>query len=44
MSKQSEEKIQDGKYDARNKLNDLTGSEWVYFLNSVELIEGESCV
>ncbi|MCH8294395.1 DNA adenine methylase [Candidatus Poribacteria bacterium] len=27
--------------DPRNKLNDLTGSEWVYFLNSVELEEGE---
>ena len=27
-------------YDPRNKLNDLSGSEWVYFLKSVEL-EGE---
>lgn len=26
--------------DPRNKLNDLSGSEWIYFLNSVEL-EGE---
>src|SRR5215210_3066416 len=25
-----------GKHDPRNPLNDLTGSEWVYFLNSVE--------
>ena len=24
-------------YDSRNKLNDLSGSEWVYFLKSVEL-------
>lgn len=41
MSKQSEDKTQNGKYDARNKLNDFTGREWVYFLNSIELIEGE---
>ena len=27
-------------YDSRNKLNDLSGSEWTYFLKSVEL-EGE---
>lgn len=27
-------------YDPRNKLNDLSGSEWTYFLNSVEL-EGD---
>jgi DNA modification methylase len=25
-----------GRYDARNSLNDLTGAEWVFFLNSVE--------
>ncbi len=25
------------RYDPRNKLNDLSGSEWTYFLNSVEL-------
>lgn len=25
-----------GKHDPRNQLNDLTGAEWVYFLNSVE--------
>ena len=25
-----------GKYDPRNPLNDLTGAEWVFFLNSVE--------
>lgn len=24
-----------GVYDKRNKLNDLTGKEWVYFTNSV---------
>ena len=24
-----------GVYDSRNKLNDLTGREWIYFLNSV---------
>lgn len=24
-----------GTYDKRNKLNDLTGKEWVYFTNSV---------
>ena len=41
MSKQSEDKSQDGKYDKRNKLNDFTGSEWVYFLNSIDLIKGE---
>ena len=41
MSKRSEDKIQNGKYDERNKLNDFTGKEWVYFLNSIELIEGE---
>lgn len=41
MSKQSKDKTQDGKYDNRNKLNDFTGREWVYFLNSIELIEGE---
>ncbi len=28
------------RYDPRNPLNDLSGSEWTYFLNSVEL-EGE---
>ena len=41
MSKRSEEKIQKGKYHKRNNLNDFTGKEWVYFLNSIELIEGE---
>lgn len=25
-----------GRHDARNALNDLTGAEWVFFLNSVE--------
>jgi len=25
-----------GRYDPRNPLNDLTGAEWVFFLNSVE--------
>ena len=41
MSKQIEKKTQTGTLDARNALNDLTGREWVYFLNSIELIEGE---
>ena len=40
MSKQIEKKTQTGTMDARNTLNDLTGREWVYFLNSIELIEG----
>ena len=42
MSKQNEEKKQKGKHDPRNTLNDFTGAEWIYFLNSIELIEGES--
>jgi DNA modification methylase len=33
-------KTQNGRRDPRNQLNDLTGKEWVYFLNSVEL-EGD---
>ena len=41
MSKQSEKKTETGKRDVRNTLNDFTGREWVYFLNSIELIEGE---
>ena len=41
MSKQNEEKPQKGRYDPRNRLNDFTGAEWIYFLNSIELIEGE---
>ena len=41
MSKRIEKKTQTGTLDARNTLNDLTGREWVYFLNSIELIEGE---
>ena len=41
MSKPTEKKTQTGTLDARNTLNDLTGREWVYFLNSIELIEGE---
>ena len=36
----SEEKEPKRRYDPRNPLNDLSGSEWTYFLNSVEL-EGE---
>ncbi|RKU05763.1 DNA methylase [Candidatus Poribacteria bacterium] len=36
----SEEKEPKRRYDPRNPLNDLSGSEWIYFLNSVEL-EGE---
>ena len=41
MSKQSEKTPHRAKVDSRNTLNDLTGREWVYFLNSIELIEGE---
>ena len=41
MSKQREQETQTGKRDARNTLNDFTGREWVYFLNSIELIEGD---
>ena len=41
MSNRSEMKTSEGKRDSRNTLNDLTGREWVYFLNSVELNEGE---
>ena len=36
----SEEKESKRRYDPRNPLNDLSGSEWTYFLNSVEL-EGD---
>ncbi len=36
----SEEKEPKRRYDPRNRLNDLSGSEWTYFLNSVEL-EGD---
>ena len=35
-----EEKGPKQRYDPRNPLNDLSGSEWTYFLNSVEL-EGD---
>lgn len=28
-----------GTYDKRNKLNDLTGKEWVYFTNSVSVLD-----
>ena len=41
MSKQHEKTLNRGEVDSRNTLNDLTGKEWVYFLNSIELIEGE---
>ena len=41
MSKPNEKKTKEGKRDPRNKLNDFTGAEWVYFLNSIELIEEE---
>ena len=37
----SEEKGPKRRYDPRNPLNDLSGSEWTYFLNSVEL-EGDA--
>lgn len=36
----SGEKESKQRYDPRNPLNDLSGSEWTYFLNSVEL-EGD---
>ena len=36
-----EEEVPEKVQDPRNKLNDLSGSEWVYFLKSVELA-GES--
>ena len=36
----SKEKEAKRRYDPRNSLNDLSGSEWTYFLNSVEL-EGD---
>ena len=42
MSKQHEKTLNRGEVDSRNTLNDLTGREWVYSLNSIELIEGES--
>lgn len=35
-----EKKEPERRYDPRNRLNDLSGSEWTYFLNSVEL-EGD---
>ena len=41
MSKQAEKTPYRGEVDSRNALNDLTGREWVYSLNSIELIEGE---
>lgn len=41
MSKQAEKTPHRGEVDSRNALNDLTGREWVYSLNSIELIEGE---
>ena len=37
----SKEKEPKRRYDPRNPLNDLSGSEWTYFLNSVEL-EGDA--
>ena len=40
MSERDSAGKQEGKRDPRNKLNDLTGKEWVYFLNSVELTGG----
>ena len=41
MSKPSKKITEKGKRDPRNTLNDFTGAEWIYFLNSIELIEGE---
>ena len=40
MSKPSEKNKKKGKRDPRNTLNDFTGAEWVYFLNSIELVGG----
>ena len=37
----NKEKESKRRYDPRNPLNDLSGSEWTYFLNSVEL-EGDA--
>lgn len=37
ITKKSDKRVSEkGIYDERNKLNDLTGKEWLYFLNSVE--------
>ena len=41
MSKPKKKNTKEGKLDPRNRLNDFTGAEWVYFLNSIELIEEE---
>lgn len=41
MSKQNEKLRHGAKVDSRNMLNDLTGREWVYSLNSIELMEGD---
>ena len=41
MLKPSEKNKEQGTRDPRNSLNDFTGAEWIYFLNSIELIEGE---
>ena len=41
MCKRSEMETRKGVRDSRNTLNDLTGREWIIFLNSIELIEGE---
>lgn len=41
MSKANKTKKEKGKRDPRNTLNDFTGAEWIYFLNSIELIDGE---
>lgn len=41
MSKPNKKNTEKGTRDPRNTLNDFTGSEWIYFLNSIELIEGE---
>ena len=41
MSKPNEKNTKKGKRDPRNTLNDFTGAEWVYFLNSIELVGGK---
>ena len=40
-SKKMVKKAPKRRYDPRNRLNDLSGSEWTYFLNSVELEGGD---
>lgn len=39
IQKYNIESEQKGKYDTRNKLNNLTGKEWIFRTNSIEIIE-----